>query len=186
MVGLEDSAPPYKITDFTHADAHPLLAPPVVLALGLAHAQPPKADAPKVDPPKKVDAVTYKDHVLPILRKHCLNCHNPDKATSDLDVSTYAALMAGGASGEAVKPGNPGQSLLFRVTAHEVEPKMPPKGPKMPDADLAVIKKWIEAGAPETAVGAAKSAARKVDIDPVAVRAASRPARRRCPASCPR
>ena len=41
--------------------------------------------------------------------------------------------------------------------------------PKIPDADLAVIKKWIEGGAPETAVGAAKTAARKVDIDPVAV-----------------
>ena len=24
--------------------------------------------------------VTYKDHVLPVLRKHCLNCHNADKA----------------------------------------------------------------------------------------------------------
>src|SRR6185436_16478138 len=36
-------------------------------------------------------------------------------------------------------------------------------------ADVAVIKKWIEGGAPETAVGAAKTAARKIDIDPVAV-----------------
>src|SRR5262249_31346015 len=126
----------------------------------------------KTDPPKgetKKDAVTYKDHVQPILRKHCLNCHNPDKATSDLDISTYQSLMAGGASGEAVKAGNPGQSLLYRVVAHEAEPKMPPKGAKIPDADLAVIKKWIEGGAPETAVGAAKVAGRKIDIDPVAI-----------------
>ncbi len=138
-----------------------------LLAFGIAHAQPPKVD-PKADPPKAA-AVNYKDHVLPILRKHCLNCHNADKATSDLNVATYQALMAGGASGEAVKPGNPGQSLLFRVTAHETEPKMPPKGPKVPDADLAVIKRWIEGGAPETAVGAAKVAGRKIDIDPVAI-----------------
>jgi WD40 repeat protein len=135
-----------------------------LLAFSFADAQPKKSD-----PPKKADAVNYKDHVLPILRKHCLNCHNADKASSDLDVSTYQAIMAGGASGEAVKPGNPGQSLLFRVTNHETEPKMPPKGPKIPDADLAVIKKWIEGGAPETAVGAAKVAGRKVDIDPVAI-----------------
>lgn len=117
----------------------------------------------------KAEAVTYKDHVKPILQKHCLNCHNADKASSDLDVSTYQALMAGGSSGESVKAGNAGQSLLFRVTNHEVEPKMPPKGGKVPDADIAVIKKWIEGGAPETAVGAAKSASRKVDIDPVAL-----------------
>jgi hypothetical protein len=141
-----------------------------LLVFGFAHAQPPKTDPPKADPKAeaKKDAVTYKDHVQPILRKHCLNCHNPDKAKSDLDVSTYQALMAGGASGEAVKAGNPGQSLLYRVTAHEIEPNMPPKG-KIPDADLAVIKKWIEGGAPETAVGAAKVAGRKIDIDPVAV-----------------
>ena len=115
------------------------------------------------------NAVTYKDHVLPVLRKHCLNCHNADKATSDLNVATYAALMAGGSSGESVKPGSPDQSLLYRVTAHEVEPRMPPKGPKIPDADLAILKKWIEIGAPETAVGAAKAATRKVDIDPVSI-----------------
>lgn len=133
-----------------------------LLTAGLAQAQTPKAGP--------AAAVTYKDHVLPVLRKHCANCHNADKAKSDLDVTTYQALMAGGASGEAVKPGNSGQSLLYRVTAHEVEPQMPPKG-KIPDADLAVIKKWIDAGAPETAVGAAKAASRKVDIDPVTVSA---------------
>ena len=137
------------------------LVPLIAFAMfGFASAQPQPAK----------DAVTYKDHVLPILRKHCLTCHSADKSKADLDVSSYQALMAGGSSGDAVKPGNSGQSLLFRVTSHEVEPKMPPKGPKIPDADLAILKKWIDGGAPETAVGAAKSAARKVDIDPVNVK----------------
>ncbi len=128
----------------------------LLLVPGLAQAQ--TANSP----------VTYKDHVQPILRKHCLNCHNPDKARSDLDVSTYPKLMAGGASGEAIKPGSPDQSLLFRLVSHQAEPNMPPKT-KIPDADLVVIKKWIELGAPETAVGAAKIATRKVDIDPVTI-----------------
>jgi len=121
------------------------------------------------------NAITYKDHVLPLLRKHCLNCHNPDKATSDLNVATYAALMAGGSSGEAVKAGSPDQSLLFKVTNHDVEPHMPPKGPKIPEADIALLKKWIELGAPETAVGAAKAATRKIDIDPVAISSLGKP-----------
>ena len=122
----------------------------------------PKTDAPKA-------AVNFKDHVQPVLRTHCLNCHNADKAKADLDVSTYAAVIAGGSSGDTVKPGNAGQSLLFKVTNHDVEPHMPPKGPKIPAADLALIKAWIDGGAPETAVGAAKTAVRKTDIDPVAV-----------------
>src|SRR3954452_23893836 len=92
-----------------------LLVPALLVAAGTAPAQKPAA-------------VTYKDDVLPILRKHCQNCHNPDKAQSDLNVTTYPALMAGGASGEAVKAGSPDQSLLYKVTAHQVEPKMPPKG----------------------------------------------------------
>src|SRR5687768_13938638 len=92
---------------------------------------------------KTEPAVNYKDHVEPILRKNCLNCHNPDKSKSDLDVSTFAALMKGGASGEAIKPGSPDQSLLSRLVSHSGEPTMPPKG-KIPDTDLATIKKWIE------------------------------------------
>lgn len=120
------------------------------------------AQAPKM-------AVNFKDHVLPIMRTHCLNCHNADKPKADLDVSTYAAIMAGGSSGDTIKVGNSAQSLLFKVTNHEVEPHMPPKGPKMPEKDLAILKQWIDEGAPETAVGAAKTAARKIDVDPVAV-----------------
>ncbi len=123
--------------------------------------------APKADPAK--DLVTYKDHVLPILRKHCVNCHNPDKATSDLNVMSYQTLIAGGASGEAISPGKPDQSLLYRVIAHLDEPNMPPKQPKIPDTELATVKRWIELGAPDTMAGAAKNSTRKLDIDVAAV-----------------
>jgi WD40 repeat protein len=107
--------------------------------------------------------------VAAILRKHCVNCHNPDKATSDLNVTTYQALMAGGASGEPISPGSPDQSLLYRVVAHLDEPYMPPKQAKIPEADLAVIKRWIELGAPETTASAAKTAGRQVELDLAAV-----------------
>ena len=53
--------------------------------------------------------------------------------------------MAGGASGEAVKSGSPDQSLLYKVTTHQVEPKMPPRGPKIPDADEVVAGQILEA-----------------------------------------
>ncbi len=137
-------------------------------ASGLTLAQVPKGTEPPKGEAVKA-SVTYKDHILPILRKHCLNCHNADKSSADLDITTYQALLTGGSSGESVKPGNSGQSLMYQVMAHEVEPKMPPKGPKVSDSELALIKKWIDLGAPETAVGAAKTAARKVEIDPVAI-----------------
>ncbi len=140
----------------------------IVLAAAPALAQQKKPAAAKPVGPAKSEAqeaVTYKDHVAPILRKHCVNCHNADKATSDLNVSTYQALMAGGSSGEAISPGKPDQSLLYRLAAHLDEPNMPPKQPKVPEAELATIKRWIELGAPDTAVTAAKNAGRKLEID---------------------
>lgn len=123
---------------------------------------------------KTKNSVTFKDDVAPILKKHCGNCHNPDKATSDLNVLTYQTLMAGGSSGEAVTAGSAEQSRLFRAIAHLDEPFMPPKSPKIPEAEIALVKKWIELGAPETAVSAAKASSRKLDLD-LASASASRP-----------
>jgi WD40 repeat protein len=144
----------------------------IVFGLSPALAQQKKPAAAKPADASKSranEAITYKDHVAPILRKHCVNCHNPDKATSDLDVSTYQTVMAGGSSGEAISLGKPDQSLLYRLVAHLDEPNMPPKQPKIPEAEVAMIKRWIELGAPDTAASAAKNAGRKLEIDVAAV-----------------
>jgi hypothetical protein len=109
----------------------------VACAGPLSHA----ADAPKV---------TYQDHVLPIFRNTCLNCHNPDKKKGGLDLSNYAAMSAGGGSGKAVESGDPDSSKLFKAVTWAEEPNMPPKGDKLADKDIALIKAWIAGGAPET------------------------------------
>ncbi len=97
------------------------------------------------EPPK----ITYADHVLPILRNSCLNCHNPDKKKAGLDLSTYDAAMKGSEGGPVITPGDPGRSLLFRLISHSEEPVMPAKSGKLPDPEIALIKQWIEASAPE-------------------------------------
>lgn len=100
---------------------------------------------------KKPDRITYDDHVLPILKDKCASCHNQDKKKGGLVLNNYTALMQGGSSGECVKPGDPDASLLYKVMAHTSEPFMPPSSPKLPDATLDIIKKWIAGGAPENA-----------------------------------
>ena len=95
--------------------------------------------------------VNFTDHVLPIFKNACNNCHNPDKKKAGLDLTTYAATMAGGESGVPVKPGNAGGSLLYKLTTHADEPKMPPKGDKLSDAELKVLNDWITGFALETA-----------------------------------
>ncbi len=96
---------------------------------------------------EKPEKVTYADHVRPIFREHCFSCHNQTKAQNDLAVDTYEKLMAGGASGEVVEPGDPDASYLWGVISHADEPRMPPNQDKLPEVKLAVIKRWIESGA---------------------------------------
>jgi WD40 repeat protein len=97
------------------------------------------------DPPK----TTYADHVLPILRDKCINCHGADKTRGGLDLSTYVKTMEGGSSGAVVKPGQADDSRLFLLAAHKGEPKMPPQGSAIPPDALATLQRWIDQGALE-------------------------------------
>jgi hypothetical protein len=57
-------------------------------------------------------------------------------------------LLKGGSRGPSIVVGNPAGSLLIRAVRHlEGNLKMPP-GPKMTDADAALLARWVEMGAP--------------------------------------
>ena len=105
------------------------------------------------------DKVTYEDQVLPIFRNACNNCHNPDKKKAGLDLTTYQTTLQGSENGKVVQSGNPAGSLLFKCVKQTEEPKMPPKGDKLNDAELAIIEKWIAGQLLENASGKAVVAA---------------------------
>jgi WD40 repeat protein len=94
--------------------------------------------------------INYKDDVSTVFQTHCNACHNLDKKKGGLVLENYSSLMQGGGSGSVVEPGDPDNSRLFLVVNHDEEPSMPPNSSKIPDKDIALIRKWIEAGAPET------------------------------------
>lgn len=97
--------------------------------------------------------LVFKDLLLPAFDRTCLKCHNAQNAKSDLDLSTFAAIEAGGKSLKPMLiPGKPEESELFvRVN---LPPKhdeyMPPDG-KIPlkDAEVDLLYHWIKAGALE-------------------------------------
>lgn len=89
---------------------------------------------------------TYQDHVRPIFQEHCFACHSQDGAESDLALDSYAAVMAGGASGEVLSDGDPGGSRLWKLLNHEDSPAMPPDQDRIAAAQLDVVKAWIEGG----------------------------------------
>lgn len=115
-------------------------------------------------PVAAADKVTYEQHVLPLLKEKCVACHDPDKVRGGLDVSSYAKLMEGGASGAVVKPGDADGSRLFQVVSHKVQPFMPPKSDMIPTKYLDTIKTWISQGAPENAGSKTMAAKPKADI----------------------
>jgi hypothetical protein len=101
------------------------------------------------------DKITFDEHVLPIFRNACLNCHNPDKRKAGLDLSTYQGTLQGSENGKVLQSGNAGASLLFKCVKGTEEPKMPPKGDMLTEAELALVEKWITGQLLENASGKA-------------------------------
>ena len=118
----------------------------LLIALVLACPAAPALSADEKARPK----VNFQDNVSAIFQARCNSCHNADKAKGGLALETFGSTLQGGGSGKVVEPGDLEGSHLWQLVSHAEEPKMPPQSPKIPDAELAIIKAWIEAGAPET------------------------------------
>jgi len=93
----------------------------------------------------------YTEKVKPILMTNCGKCHFNVNHKGGLSLETKAATMKGGRDGVVIVPGDPANSLLMKLIRHEGPPDdpkpMPPKSPKLSDADIAVIEQWVKAGA---------------------------------------
>lgn len=114
------------------------------------------ATAPAFAQDAAAEKITYNDHILPLFKAKCGSCHNANDRKGGLTLDNYAGTMQGGSSGTVVEGGDPGSSYLWSLVTHESEPKMPPNSEKMPEAELALIKKWIEGGLLETSGSSAK------------------------------
>jgi hypothetical protein len=102
------------------------------------------------------DKITYDNQVIAVFREHCLGCHNAEKKTGGLDLSSYSALSLGSSTGEIVSGGNADASTLMKVVSHQQQPFMPPNKPRIPEAHIAILQKWIETGLLENAGSKAK------------------------------
>ncbi len=92
----------------------------------------------------------YALRVQPILDRHCVSCHGPEKVRAELRLDSYAALHRGGAGGAVVQPGQPERSeLLRRVTLPaDHDDVMPSDGkPLLAPEQTGVLARWIKAGA---------------------------------------
>jgi mono/diheme cytochrome c family protein len=96
---------------------------------------------------------------LALLGASCLACHGAD-AKGGLDLRTRASALKGGTRGPAVVPGRAAESLLYKVVAGHAQPAMPQGGSLKP-AQVALLKKWIDAGAQWPVVSRQKAEGRR-------------------------
>ncbi|MCW5982625.1 MAG: hypothetical protein KIT09_31345 [Bryobacteraceae bacterium] len=91
--------------------------------------------------------ISYSRDVRPIIQRQCQGCHQPNVKSSDLDLTSYESLVAGGKHGPAVKPGAPADSLLVKYLTGEIRPQMPMGLPELPGEQIDAISEWIAQGA---------------------------------------
>jgi len=92
--------------------------------------------------------VSFQTEVLPVLERHCFECHGPTKQRSGLRVDTRAGLLKGGDLGPALIPGNSaGSHLVELISSPDDEEAMPPDGKRLSAAEVTLIRRWIGEGA---------------------------------------
>jgi len=105
--------------------------------------------------------VSYRKDIQPILKNHCLQCHDgkgEGSLASGFSVLTYDSLMKGTKFGPVVEPGSAVSSTLYRILTDQVDPKiqMPPqhdeslaegRGKPLNDLQVRDIELWIDQGA---------------------------------------
>ena len=93
--------------------------------------------------------VDFAREVRPLLVKRCLACHDAEHAKGGLRLDSREAALKGGKSKQTtLTPGAPAKSeLIKRITTHDADELMPPKGGALTSAQIALLTRWIAEGA---------------------------------------
>ena len=121
------------------------------------------AGAPWPDPPaaRAASAAPGPDlvkEIQPIFQARCTRCHGADLQRNSLRLDSRTGALRGGLSGAVIVPGKSDASLMIQRLLGKITPRMPFEGPPLPEAEIARIRAWIDAGAtgPAEAVAAEK------------------------------
>ena len=99
--------------------------------------------------PALAQSPSSAQQALQILKQNCATCHGAAQQMSGYDLRTREAALKGGLRGVAIVPGKAEESPLLRRLTGAVQPAMP-LGAKLKDSDIAIIRQWIDEGAPWT------------------------------------
>jgi len=93
--------------------------------------------------------LSFNRDIRPILQNNCFACHGPDEKTRETDFhfdTKEAMFLEEG----IIVPGNAAKSVLVKkITEPDPKDRMPPpdSGHALTDAQIAMLKRWIDEGA---------------------------------------
>jgi ankyrin repeat protein len=103
---------------------------------GLAHS----AFADTASPPE------FARDVQPIFKKHCYECHGPDKHKNGYRVDRRSAAFSGQVRDNIIRGSSDSSRLYRRVLNSRLGPQMPLED-SLSDEQIDTLRRWIDAGA---------------------------------------
>ena len=92
-------------------------------------------------------ATDFDKDVLPVFEKYCLGCHATGIRIGSFECDTWEGVMKGATHGAVVVPGNARESRLYKTLIGEISPAMPMSQERLTEAEIRVIRDWIDEGA---------------------------------------
>ncbi|MSR30679.1 MAG: DUF1553 domain-containing protein [Gemmataceae bacterium] len=85
--------------------------------------------------------VDFIHEIAPILRKHCASCHTNGTYKGSLSLDTREGIV----KSKVAREGNSkGSDLIRRVHSSNPEERMPPKGDRLKEKEIALLARWID------------------------------------------
>jgi mono/diheme cytochrome c family protein len=93
--------------------------------------------------------VDFKRDIQPIFEQRCYECHGEKRQKGGIRFDRKSTVFEGGDSGKPlILTNKPAESpLLVRVTTDDPDEVMPPKGEKLTEAQIKVLRAWVDQGA---------------------------------------
>jgi len=117
-----------------------LAAQPAAAPVAISAAAPGAAVGAEVPP-----SIDFAKEIRPIFEKNCLSCHKSANPRSGLALETLESAQEGGRlNGPAVIPRRGSESPLVLYLQGKKKPQMPFGSAPLPEAQIALIQKWID------------------------------------------
>jgi WD40 repeat protein len=97
--------------------------------------------------------VSYSRDIVPVLRRQCVGCHQPQSAQAGLLLTSHAAFLKGGNKGPGFVAGKPEESLVVKYLTGEAAPRMPFGGKPLGEEQIGLFRRWIREGAKDDGAG---------------------------------